>query len=132
MLKAGDSFTLEHQFSLDQVRIFASVTGDANPLHTDPSFVEGSRFEKNIVHGMYMASLISSVLGCHFPGQGTVYVEQSLTWLAPVYVDEAVSVSVTILERLPKGRARMDTRIHKADGTEVLRGEALIIVPRGR
>ncbi len=52
MLRPGDSYTLEHSFSPDQVRVFAGVTGDDNPLHIDPAFVEGTRFDDNIVHGM--------------------------------------------------------------------------------
>jgi 3-hydroxybutyryl-CoA dehydratase len=132
MLKVGESYILEYSFTPERVRMFAEVTGDDNPLHIDPVFVEGSRFEKNIVHGMFLVSLISRVLGRHFPGEGTIYVKQAISFLDPVYVDETVSITVTILEFLEKGRARVDTCITKADGTKVLTGEALIIVPHRR
>ncbi len=130
-LRAGDSYSLEHTFTAEQVRSFAELTGDDNPIHIDPAYVQGTRFEANIVHGMFLASLISRVLGRHFPGEGTIYVSQELAFTAPVLVHDTVTVTVTIRERLEKGRARIDTVVTRSDGTAAVTGEALIIVPRG-
>jgi 3-hydroxybutyryl-CoA dehydratase len=131
-LETGDSYSLQHTFTAEQVQSFADLTGDDNPIHVDPTYVEGTRFEANIVHGMFLASLISRVLGRHFPGEGTIYVKQELEFTAPVFVHDTVTVTVSIRERLEKGRARLDTVVTRSDGTTAVTGEALIIVPRGR
>ena len=74
---------------------FAEVTGDKNPIHLDVEYAAGSIFGQRIGHGMLVAGLISAVFGCHFPGNGWVYVNQSLQFRNPVFIGERVTTKVT-------------------------------------
>ena len=75
---------------------FADLTGDYNPLHTDPVFGEKSLFHKNIVHGMLIGSLFSTLVGMYCPGEKCLYVSQSLKFKEPVFYDDNVMVKGTI------------------------------------
>ena len=111
------------------VEHFAEVSGDVNPLHMDAAFAERTMFGGPIVHGMYTAAMISTVIGTRLPGPGCIYMSQNLRFLAPARVGDEVVASATVVELFhEKRRARMETLCMVGD-TEVVRGEALILVP---
>ncbi|HQV93636.1 MAG TPA: MaoC/PaaZ C-terminal domain-containing protein, partial [Anaerolineales bacterium] len=68
--KEGDGFSFERFISAEDVKKFAEVVGDSNPIHLDESFAENSFFKKRIVHGAFLGGLISKALGMDFPGEG--------------------------------------------------------------
>jgi 3-hydroxybutyryl-CoA dehydratase len=101
-----------------------------NPIHLDVEFAEKSFFKKRIVHGAFLAGLISKALGMDFPGQGTVYISQSSTFKRPVYVDTTVKVEVKVTEVIAdKRRLVLSTNIFNSDGKECLTGLATVWLP---
>ena len=50
-------------------REFATVSGDWNPLHTDPSHAARTAFRRPILHGAFSAGLISRLAGMHLPAR---------------------------------------------------------------
>jgi 3-hydroxybutyryl-CoA dehydratase len=126
----GDEYKFERYISAEDVKRFAEVVGDLNPIHLDAEFAEKSFFKKRIVHGAFLAGLISKVLGMDFPGQGTVYISQNSIFKRPVYVDTTVSVEVKITEVLAeKRRLVLDTNILNSEGKVCLAGSATIWLP---
>lgn len=99
MIEIGTTFSHRFRFSQADVVAFAQVSGDDNPLHLDEAFAATTMFKRPIMHGMLGASIFSKVIGTMFPGQGSVYVKQSLEFMRPMYVDtdyEAVFEVVAI------------------------------------
>ena len=126
----GDEYKFERHISADTVWKFAEVVGDLNPIHLDAEFAEKSFFKKRIVHGAFLAGLISKVLGMDFPGQGTVYISQNSVFKRPVYVDTTVSVEVRVAQVLTeKRRLVLDTNILNSDGEICLAGSATVWLP---
>lgn len=126
----GDGFKFEQFISADDVKRFAEVVGDLNPIHLNAEFAEKSFFKKRIVHGAFLAGLISKVLGMDFPGQGTVYISQNSTFKRPVYVDTTVLVEVKVTEVLTDDRRLvLDTNIFNSDGKICLTGSATVWLP---
>ena len=111
------------------VVLFAGITGDLNPAHIDEVAASASRFGGRIAHGMLSASFISTVLGTRLPGPGTIYLEQSLRFTAPVRIGDTVTARVEVAELLPKRRARLTTTVLNQKGEPVVEGEALVMVP---
>jgi 3-hydroxybutyryl-CoA dehydratase len=70
----GDHFKWERFISAEDVKQFAEVVGDKNPVHIDEEFAARTSFKKRLVHGAFLGGLISKVLGMDFPGQGTIYI----------------------------------------------------------
>ena len=87
----GETASLSRTVSAADVEAFAGITGDTNPVHLDEAYAATTRFHHRIAHGMLAASYISALLGTRFPGPGTIYVSQSLTFLRPVYLGDAGS-----------------------------------------
>ncbi len=96
----GQEVSIEKEFVKSDVLAFSKITGDVNPLHLDSNFAQKSRFGAPIVHGMFIAGVISNVVGTRLPGKGSIYLEQNLRFLKPVYVGESVIVRVKIIDIL--------------------------------
>jgi len=128
--KAGGGFSFERFISAEDVKQFAEVVGDQNPVHLDPSFAESSFFKKRIVHGAFLAGLVSKILGMDFPGQGTIYISQNSVFKRPVYVDTKVKVEVKVTEVLTeKRRLVLDTNVLNENGEVCLAGSATVWLP---
>jgi 3-hydroxybutyryl-CoA dehydratase len=106
---------------------FAQVSGDDNPLHLDPHYAAQTPFGGRIAHGFLTASIISAILGTELPGPGSIYLGQTLKFLAPVRVDDTVTVSVEVIAiREEKRIVTLRTDCINQDGTLVLTGEATV------
>lgn len=129
-LKEGDGFSFERFISADDVKQFAEIVGDSNPIHLDERYAERSFFKKRIVHGAFLAGLISKVLGMDFPGEGTVYISQNSSFKRPVFVDSTVRVEVKVTEvDAEKRRLVLETTILNSDGKACLAGTAEVWLP---
>jgi 3-hydroxybutyryl-CoA dehydratase len=125
----GQSAEFRKTVTETDVVLFAGITGDLNPAHIDEVAASASRFGGRIAHGMLSASFISTVLGTRLPGPGTIYLEQSLRFTAPVRIGDTVTARVEVAELLPKRRARLTTTVLNQNGEAVVEGEALVMVP---
>ena len=95
----GESASLERSVTKQDIELYATVSGDANPTHLDETFAKQAKFKGTVAHSMFSAGLISSVLGNRLPGAGTVYLAQELRFAAPVYADDTITVTVTASTR---------------------------------
>jgi acyl dehydratase len=128
MIELNQVFTHQFQFSQDEVNRFAEVTGDRNPVHTDASYAATTMFKRPIMHGMLGASLFSKVFGTLFPGEGTIYLKQSLNFLKPMYVDTPYEAVFTVKELIKdKNRAVVETLIRDKEGKVCTSGEATVL-----
>jgi acyl dehydratase len=129
MIDVNATYTHEFQFSQEEVTRFAEVTGDKNPVHLDADYAAKTMFKRPIMHGMLSASLFSKVFGTLFPGEGTIYLKQSLAFLKPMYVDTAYEAVFTVKEVIrEKNRATVETLIKdKATGNLCTSGEATVM-----
>lgn len=86
-MQVGDTHRYRYQFSQDDVRKFAELTGDENPLHLDPAFAATTPFKRPIMHGMLSASVFARVFGMEFGSTGGVHLSQQLDFVRPMYPD---------------------------------------------
>lgn len=114
------------------IELFAEVSTDRNPVHLDDDYANDTIFGGRIAHGMLTAGLVSAVIGEQLPGHGTVYLGQSLKFLAPVRPGDRVTaeVEVTAID-YAKRRVTMETRC-LVDGKKVLIGEANVLAPSAK
>ncbi len=131
-LEVGMIRSLTKEITDLDIELFAQVSTDHNPVHMDDEYAMDTIFEGRIAHGMLTAGLISAVIGEQLPGHGTVYLGQSLKFLAPVRPGDMVTAEVEVLEiDYAKRRVRLDTRA-LVDGKPVLKGEAMVLAPSAK
>ncbi len=125
----GQSASLTRVVTAADVEGFAAVTGDTNPVHLDETYAAGTRFGRRIAHGMLAVSYISAILGTKFPGPGTIYLSQSVSFLAPVYLGDTITATVTVSKfRAEKGVLTLLTQCTNQDGVKVVDGQAVVLV----
>ncbi len=130
-LKVGDQASFSKTISETDVYLYAGITGDFNPAHVDEVYAQTTAFKTRIAHGMLTAGLISNLLGTQLPGPGSIYMSQSLKFLAPVTIGDTITATVEIIEILTeKKRVVLKTTCVNQEGTIVVDGEALISPPR--
>ncbi|NRB02795.1 MAG: MaoC family dehydratase [Rhodobacteraceae bacterium] len=128
-LEMGMSRYLRKVVTDEDIELFAQVSTDRNPVHLDDAYAQDTIFEGRIAHGMLTAGLISAVIGEQLPGHGTVYMGQSLKFLAPVRPGDTVLAEVTVTDiEFAKRRVKLDCKC-TVDGKKVLVGEATVLAP---
>lgn len=116
---------------MEDVKLFAEVTGDDNPLHVDPEYAATTQFGKPVVHGVYVLGLASKVLGRDFPGHGAVAVSLSAKFLRPVPVGEEVTIEVKVSEKIERFKHVKIRLYGYVNGKMAVGGEAVVIPPSG-
>ena len=126
-LYVGQSSTMSKRFSLDDVKAFAGLSQDNNPVHLDKEYAEKSVFQNRIVHGFLTGSLFSAIIGTKLPGNGSIYLGQTLNFKKPVYHDQLITATVTVMEiRKDKPIVKLSTVCKNEKDEVVIDGEAIV------
>src|SRR5271169_871506 len=129
-LKVGDTASISRTLTYKDIEVFAIMSGDINPAHVDESFAKSDLFHKIVAHGMWGASLISTVLGTQLPGPGSIYVDQSLHFHRPVGLGDTITVAVTVAKKTQEEHhVLLECHVSNQRGEEVISGTAEVIAP---
>ena len=129
-IKIGMSESYSQTISEADVKAYAGISGDRNPVHMDEEYAEKSRYKKRIAHGMISSSFFSALFGTKLPGPGCVYVHQSLNFKRPVYIGDTVTAIVTVTKVDDiKSRVFFDT-VCKVKNKIVIDGQAELYIPK--
>ncbi|HIZ50304.1 MAG TPA: MaoC family dehydratase N-terminal domain-containing protein [Candidatus Pseudomonas excrementavium] len=128
-VNVGDAASVSHTVSERDLILFATVSGDVNPVHLDQQFAETTPFKGRIAHGMLSGALISAAIACELPGPGSIYIGQELSFLRPVRLGDEIRIELEVLEKLPKNRVKIATRVINQDGKKVVDGAATVMAP---
>lgn len=130
-MKIGDHASVTKTVSETDVYLFAGITGDLNPAHTNEVAASKTMFKTRIAHGVLGAGFISAVLGMYLPGPGTIYMGQELKFTKPVHIGDTVTATATVEEIiLEKNRVILDTTVVNQDGEVVIKGKATVMPPK--
>lgn len=129
MIEVGTIYTHSFSYTQEEVNLFAKVTGDNNPIHIDTDFAAKTPFKRPIMHGFLGGSIFSKVFGTLFPGEGTIYMKQTMQFLRPMFVNTTYEAQFTVKEVIKeKHRALIETKIiDKNTGDATITGEALVM-----
>lgn len=128
-LQPGMSASMAKTVTEADIILFAGVSTDVNPAHIDEEYAKTTMFGGRIAHGMLSASFISAVLGNQMPGNGCIYLSQTLKFKAPVRPGDTVRATVTVKEvNVAKNRVTLDT-VCTVAGKTVIEGECVMMPP---
>lgn len=123
----NDQYTSVVCFSQEQVNKFAEITGDNNPIHVNLEYGKKSIFGRNIIHGFLTGSVFSKVFGTEWPGEGTVYLSQSLIFKAPAFVNETYIARFRCKDVIAeKHRGIIECFLQDKNGKILIEGEAIL------
>ena len=128
-LQIGQKVEFTEVISESMVEEFAKLSGDYNPHHIDESYAKKTGFKKRICHGMLLASFFSKLTGMYLPGKGSLYLSQSLNFIAPAFIDDEVTVEGEIVKiSHSTGIVTVKTKITKENTIHLITGSAKIII----
>ena len=129
-IRLGDTAEFSNTFSEADIYLYAGISGDFNPAHVNEAYALKTYFKTRIAHGMLPAGLISAVIGTQLPGPGSIYMHQTLSFLAPVRMGDTITARVEVVEKIDKKKVRLKTICVNQDEVMVLKGEAMVSPPR--
>lgn len=130
-LQKGDVAELRRLISADDLYVFAAASGNHNPMHLTDSDLDGDGRNERVAQGMFVASMISAVLGTQLPGAGTLYRRQVLDFHERAHAGEELICRVEVLDKLPDGLVRLATSVRRvSDGALIVAGEAEVLAPQ--
>lgn len=125
-LTVGQKATRTKTVTKDDVKVFADLTGDFNPLHFDESFAAKTRFKRLIVQGGLTTGLLHALVAMDMPGPGTVFLSQNWNFTAPVFIGDTITAEAEVLElHESKPVSKLKVTVTRQSGEAVLEGEAL-------
>ncbi len=131
-IEIGEEASQIVEITQDHVETFGTITNDINPVHFDDDYASKTMFQKRIAHGMYIGSLFSKVFGLDLPGEGTIYVKQSLAFKRPVYFGDTITATVIVKDKnLERNRVLFDCIATNQNHEIVITGEAELMPPKG-
>lgn len=125
----GQKASLEKAFTDEDVRTFAKISLDSNPVHLNDKYAENTIFKGRIVHGFLSGSLISAIIGTKLPGEGTIYLNQTMNFRRPVRIGEKIKATVEIVGiKEEKNILTLNTYCENEQGEVVIEGSAVVKV----
>lgn len=131
-IETGMSESYSQTITDADIKAFAGISGDRNPIHLSNEYAEKSRFKKRIVHGMISTSFFSSLFGTKLPGEGCLYVSQNINFKRPVYIDDTVTAIVTVSQVDRLKRYVFFNTLCNVKNKIVIDGTAILYVPKAR
>ncbi len=128
-IKLNEQVQTSRIFTYDDLREYADLTGDQNPLFIDPGHAKQKGFEDCIIPGPLLSGMFSYLLGTKLPGRGTNWMKQKLYFPNPAYVGEEITAIVKVV-RIRPGKKIVnlyDTCITK-EGKVVCQAESTTLV----
>jgi acyl dehydratase len=126
-IRPGDRASIEHVFTTDDVAAFARLSDDVNPIHLDADAARAAGFDREVVHGVLVTSLISRLLGTQLPGPGTILLGQELRDRRRVHPGDPVRATVEVTN-VREDNPVIVLHTWVETGEVVLDGEATVVV----
>jgi acyl dehydratase len=122
----GQTAELSRTVDDNDIALFTEISGDRNPLHYDDAAAKASRFGEIVVQGGITSAILNAVVAEKLPGPGTVFLEVSWAFKAPVRPGDTITGRVEVTStRTDKPITELKTSVTRDDGTVVLDGTAV-------
>ena len=128
-ISIGQSHARSFTITSEMINGFARYSGDMNPVHLDDEYASKTVFKKRIAHGFLVGSFISAVIGNEFPGNGTIYLSQSMKFRAPVFIGDTIKVEIEVIDIPKPNRVYLKTTCLNQNGILIIDGEAIVMPP---
>lgn len=129
-IEVGMEESYSQEITDADIKAFAKISGDNNPVHMNDEYAKSSRFGRRIAHGLISVSFFSALFGTKLPGHGCVYASQNVIFKRPVYLGDVVTATVKVTAVDMKKRIVLFDTICKVKNKEVIAGNAELYIPK--
>lgn len=140
-LEVGESADYTRTIEAEDIAAFARISGDDDPVHTDPDFAARTAFGRCIAHGAHVMGLLSttaSIMSRRSVARGATGTPVSagydrIRFTRPVFAGETLTARY-VIEEVDDARARTRARLEvvNQDGQTCLVGSHILAwVPPG-
>ena len=91
-LTEGQTFQTFFSLSESSVQQFIDGTGDRSPIHVSKAAAMSRGFVDRVVHGAFLTSLATAVVGMDFPGENAIIHSIQFRFHRPVYIDQSIQL----------------------------------------
>jgi acyl dehydratase len=124
--KVGDRASMTRTVEHADIVRFTDMSGDRNPVHYDAELAARTRFGRIVVQGGVTSAILNAVVAERLPGPGTVFLEVSWRFTAPVHPGDEITGEVEVVGvRADKPITTLATRVLRGDGVVALEGTAV-------
>jgi 3-oxoacyl-[acyl-carrier protein] reductase len=132
-LAAGDSVKFSKTLAECDVEAFAALSGDYNPIHMDADYVRRTHLGRRVVHGMLVASYVSTLIGMRLPGAGSLWTQQTFRWRNPVFLGDTLEFTLRVTHKSAGTRTvSLEVTAMNQNGKLVMDGEGTVSLPEVR
>ncbi|MBV8728294.1 MAG: SDR family oxidoreductase, partial [Acidobacteriia bacterium] len=132
-IRVADQASLSKTITEEDVRAFAALSGDFNPLHMEEHFARETHFQRRVVHGMLVASYVSTLVGMHLPGPGALWTRQNFQWNAPVFLGDTLRITLEVTHKSEASRAlTIAVKAVNQNGKAVMEGDGAVVLMETR
>lgn len=129
-LEVGMTATFSKTVSEEDIKLFAILSGDTNPIHLDEEYAKTTPFGGCIAHGAICAIIISAAVATQFPGPGSIYAGQEMRFKKPVRPGDTLTAHLELLEKKRRGNiVLIDNVIKNQHGETVFLGVSTVVAP---
>ena len=122
----GDTASMEHAVTSRDIELFSEISGDYNPLHYDEPYASASPFGGIVVQGGVSTAILNAVVAERLPGPGSVFLNLTLDFRAPVRPGDTITGHVEVIEvRTDKPITRCRVSVTRDDGVTAVEGTAV-------
>jgi len=137
-LQIGDEFwTANRTVTETDIVLFAGISGDFNPLHTDQLTMEKTPFGGRIAHGMLVSSIATGQINQLGVWEGTTIglLEMVLRWTAPVKAGDTIRTVQRIVDKVPsskvdRGTVHVEMAVYNQRDEQVMASNLKVLVQR--
>jgi len=129
-LEVGMTATFSKTVSEEDIKLFAILSGDTNPIHLDEEYAKTTPFGGCIAHGAICAIIISAAVATQFPGPGSIYAGQEMRFKKPVRPGDTLTAHLELVEKKRRGNiVLIDNVIKNQHGETVFLGVSTVVAP---
>jgi acyl dehydratase len=126
MPRVGQTASRSRTVERRDIELFTAISGDRNPLHYDEAAARATRFGEIIVQGGVTSAILNAVVAEDLPGPGSVFLQVSWSFKAPVRPGDTITGTIEVLEvRADKPITKIRTTVTRQDGVVALEGDAV-------
>lgn len=126
----SEGMTAGFDFAIDdaEMRAFAALSGDRNPLHCDESFARARGFSGRVVYGALLVAKVSRLIGMELPGRDALWNSLQMQFAAPLIVGEPARLDASLTQVSEAARSVVLALTVTSGGKTVARGKAMVSV----